>query len=118
MTRRVPIRIMSLLWLTLGLACNSTRPLETVIHLQVGADSIACVGAHGPQQCLQVRELVGGDAWGAWQPFFDGIEGFVHEPGFICDLSVARREISNPPADASSYAYRLLTVLSKVAKRG
>jgi Domain of unknown function (DUF4377) len=115
MTCRFTLGAAFVVSMMLSVACDATEPREQAVHLQVGADSIACVGAHGPQLCLQVRELVGGDAWGAWQPFFDAIEGFVYERGFIYDLAVARREIRNPPADGSSYAYRLLTILSKVA---
>lgn len=90
-------------------------PREHELRLQIGPDSISCVGAHGPQKCLEVRELVGGDAWGAWTPFFESIDGFEYEPGFVYDLRVARRSIRNPPADGSSYAYRLLAIVSKVA---
>lgn len=62
---------------------------------------------------MSVRELVGGDAWGNWQPFYDSIDGFVHEPGFMYDLLVAKRTIRNPPADGSSIAYRLIRILSR-----
>jgi hypothetical protein len=64
---------------------------------------------------LQVRELVGGDAWGSWRPLFSSIEGFTHEPGFVYDLIAARRRVANPAADGSAYAYRLLRIVSKVA---
>jgi hypothetical protein len=89
------------------------RPGEHVAHLQIAADSIDCVSAQLTQRCLEARELVGGDVWDAWQPFFATIDGFVHEPGFIYDVQVARRQVENPPVDASSYVYRLLSVLRK-----
>ena len=102
----------------LGAACSVTEPKERQIVLGVAADSVACNGAHGPMKCLSVRELVGGDAWGSWQPHFDGIEGFAHEPGFNYEIMVARRHIANPPADGSSIADRLLLVLQKTPATG
>jgi len=92
-----------------------TAPTEQQVRLQVAADSVACVGAHGPQRCLSIRQLVGGDAWGGWQPFFGSIEGFTHEPGFVYDLLAARRVLRDPPADGSAYTYRLIELLSKTS---
>lgn len=94
-------------------ACRSGTGLEVQVRMQVAPDSVTCVGAHGPQKCLSVRELVGGDASGSWQHLFESIEGFSHEPGFLYDLQVARRTIRNPPADGSSVAYRLIRIVSK-----
>jgi hypothetical protein len=94
-------------------SCRDITGVEYEQRMQVAADSVDCVGAHGPRRCLSVRELAGGDAWGGWQPFFDWIDGFVHEPGFMYDLLVAKRTIRNPPADGSSVEFRLIRILSK-----
>jgi hypothetical protein len=69
---------------------------------------VPCVG-EGARECLQVRER--SDA--PWQLFYDYIEGFAYEPGFRYVLRIAERPIPNPPADASSAAYRLLRVISR-----
>jgi hypothetical protein len=99
-------------------SCRSGTGLEVQLRMQVAPDSVTCVGALGPQQCLSVRELVGGDAWGGWQPLFESIEGFSHETGYLYDLHVARRTIRNPPADGSSVAYRLIRIVSRTVSGG
>jgi len=65
------------------------------------------------KQCLQVRE-VRYDAQGlrqgepgAWQNFFDPIEGYEHQPGIRNVLRVKRYTRPNPPADASANVYVL-----------
>lgn len=97
-----------------GIGCRtSTEPREYEARLQVAADSVDCFGMH-PRKCLYVRELVGGDAWTSWGAFYAPIDGFAHEPGFVYDLIVGRREIRNPPADGSSVSYRLISIVSMV----
>lgn len=64
-------------------------------------------------QCLQVRErryeangvAIKSDA--AWQPLYQDIEGYTHEPGVRNVLRVKKYDIKDPPADASSVAYVL-----------
>ena len=96
-------------------ACDAAGPREELAHLQIAADSVPCnASPWGRNKCLQARELVGGDAWTAWGIFYFSIDGFEHEPGFVYDLRVARREVRNPPADGSSIAYRLVELISTV----
>lgn len=44
---------------------------------------------------------------GAFENFYDGIEGYTHEAGVRNVLRVKRYAVKNPPADASSQAYVL-----------
>ena len=76
--------------------------------LDVAAATVSCTGSF-PQQCMQVRSR----ADGPWEYFFDTIEGFSYEPGYVYRIRVAVRVIASPPADGSSRAFRLLAVLSK-----
>ena len=48
-----------------------------------------------------------------WFFFYDGIQGFDYEPGYIWTLKVSLHEYSEEWADASSHEYRLVEVLSK-----
>jgi hypothetical protein len=90
-------------------ACRSlTEPAERVFTLEVAEQKVPCVGIM-PQQCLQVRE----QPTAQWQLFYDGIDGFVYEPGYRYLLRVAERRVPDPPADGSSLAYRLLFVISR-----
>ncbi|KQZ59213.1 hypothetical protein ASD53_06470 [Lysobacter sp. Root559] len=75
-------------------------------------------------QCLQVRErryqangvAIKSDA--AWQPLYQDIEGYTHEPGVRNVLRVKKYAIKNPPADASSVAYVLdMVVESEIVSK-
>jgi hypothetical protein len=95
--------------LLLGACSELFGPKETVLTFEVAPARVECMGMT-PQECLQIRESPDKP----WTLFYDEIEGFNFEPGFEYRIRVARRTIANPPADGSSFAYRLLTVLRKV----
>lgn len=87
---------------------HSLAPDEEVLVLEVAAETVACVGEM-EQRCLRVR-APGDDSW---RNFYAPIEGFEHEEGVAYTIEVARREVEDPPQDASSYAYRLLRILER-----
>ena len=74
----------------------------------MGPEEVECFGV-GPRTCLQVRESPDEP----WRNFFDSIQGFDFEPGFLYELVVEKRPVSPVEADGSSYRYRLLRVVSK-----
>ncbi|TBW29381.1 DUF4377 domain-containing protein [Gramella sp. KN1008] len=59
---------------------------------------------------VQESEEIGG---GKWSFFYDEIEGFDYELGYIYDLKVRKVEIENPPLDGSAVKYILVNVRSK-----
>ncbi len=71
----------------------------TRVFLEVAAQTVACKNPiNGANTCLQVRErrydaqgLVVGTP-GAWQPFYDPIEGYTHQPGVRNVLRLKRFE--------------------------
>lgn len=75
----------------------------------VNSELVDCEGAGGPQKCMQIRRAPEED----WELFYDQIEGFVFEPGFVYELRVKVTPRAEVPADASSIKYRLLEVVSK-----
>jgi heat shock protein HslJ len=93
---------------------------ETVF-LEVAAQAKPCSHPLIPDmRCLQVREIkydaqgvkTGTD--GAFQNFYEGIEGYTHQPGIRNVLRVKRYKRDPVPADASSVAYVLdMTVESE-----
>lgn len=94
----------------LALGCaGSVQPEGTEVTLTVADHTVECTGAHGTQQCLQVREA--GEE--SWTLLYDSIEGFDYEEGYRYRIRVLRRERSEPPQDGSSVVYELLEVLSK-----
>ncbi|HEX2092165.1 MAG TPA: DUF4377 domain-containing protein [Longimicrobiaceae bacterium] len=104
-----------LLTLCLGVAallpgCDALLPTgEELLTLYVAPYRRECVTIV-VHQCLLVRE----EPDEPWQLFYDGIEGFTHQPGFAYKLLVLRQRVENPPADGSSLRWRLVRVLEKV----
>lgn len=95
---------------TLMMACGdflgSDDARDTTLF--VAPQRVPCVGV-GPQSCLRVRE----PSQAEWGLFYDSIEGFAFEPGFEYELRVRISRVKNPPADASSLAYRLIRLVRK-----
>jgi hypothetical protein len=52
-----------------------------------------------------------------WEYFYEQIEGFAYEPGFIYKLLVAKESVKNPSADSPSVKYLLIREISKESKR-
>lgn len=94
--------------LLLGGCAASTGPDEEILTLEVSAETRSCEGEM-QQICLQVRA----PDEEKWRLFYDTIEGFEHEDGVRYVIEVARRTVPNPPADGSSYAYRLLRTIER-----
>ena len=86
---------------------------EVVLTLEVAPERVPCRGEM-EMLCLQVR-APGEDAW---RRFYDPIEGFDWEEGVRYTLEVARRDVPDPPADASSYAWRLLRIVDEARGGG
>lgn len=106
------IRMPGLLALALALvfgtaACGSGPTEPEVLTLFVLTEEVDCVG-EAERTCLQVRESPDE----AWRLFYDVIEGFEYDPGFVYELRVERHRVENPPADASGFRYILLEVVS------
>lgn len=94
-------------------ACASDPRLDgEVLVLEVAADRAPCVG-EAVRECLLVRRPDEAE----WGLFYDAIEGFEHEPGYRYRIEVERRIVPDPPADGSSYAYRLLRMVSRHRER-
>jgi hypothetical protein len=99
-------------------ACTAGSPAavfgqEEVIVLEVAPHLVDCVGEM-VDRCIQVRSP--GEE--VWRTFYDPIEGFQREEGVRYTLEVGRRAVLNPPADGSSYAYRLIRVISREPAAG
>jgi hypothetical protein len=78
--------------------------------LIIGPERRACQGMI-PMQCLMVKREQAAD----WENFYDPIEGFDWQAGYVYELKLELEEVLDPPADGSSIRYRLLEVLSKQA---
>ena len=79
------------------------------LKMFVKESKVPCQSA-GPMECLQVKY----DKDKEWQLFYDHIEGFNFEKGNRYEIMVTRTKRPEPiPADASSYQYKLKSIISK-----
>jgi hypothetical protein len=82
---------------------------EQEITLYVAPMTATCFGPF-ERQCLQVKE----SPEAPYELFYNHIQGFTFEAGYSYVLRVAWKTIPNPAQDASSRAYRLISLDSKV----
>ncbi|WP_067703779.1 DUF4377 domain-containing protein [Nocardia jejuensis] len=87
---------------------KTTVPGSQQFDLYVAEETVPCTGV-APQECLQVRR----DPNAEWELHYGGITGFDFEPGFSYHLVVEQRPWVDPPADAPSFTWHLVRVLSK-----
>jgi len=92
---------------------NTSTEQSTETIFFVNSIRVDCTGV-GPMKCLQIQEseiLKPND----WQNFYDTIEGFKYEPGYIYKILVIKEELdpATVPADASSIKYTLKKVIEK-----
>lgn len=99
--------------LCLVLACATVQSQAAVnLTMDIAAQRRRCVG-EAVQQCLVVRR----DGDTAWTNFYDPIEGFTHEAGYRYRVLIERQVVPRPPADGSSFRYRLVRILSRERER-
>jgi hypothetical protein len=107
MTR--PLLYIALLFTLPAAVCKSTMaPAGEILTFEVAPTRTTCM-AEGERQCLLVRE----NADAEWRRFYDSISGFAYEEGYRYRIRVERQRVARPPADGSSYTYRLVELLSK-----
>ncbi|MEZ4854383.1 META domain-containing protein [Flavobacterium sp.] len=91
-------------------SCSTTKT-ET---FWVSGQKTPCDNGAGRAQCLNIYK--GNDLENAkWQNFYNNIEGFTFEEGYLQNIKVNVQEIEpeKAPADASSLQYSLVEVLEK-----
>ncbi len=92
-----------------GEAVTEEPPMEAIVKtIYVGPELVECEGV-GPQTCMQIKD----DPQGEYRLFYDQIEGFEYEEGYTYVLEISEEEVENPPADASSIRWTLVSVIEK-----
>ncbi|MCV9929764.1 META domain-containing protein [Flavobacterium sp. LS1R49] len=82
---------------------------QETLKMFVKENKVPCQGV-GPMECLQVKY----DNKKDWQFFYDHIDGFNFEKGNRYEITVIRTKRQGLiPADASSYEYKLKSIISK-----
>ncbi len=102
---------MALLLGPIACALATTESHGDVETLYVAPRLVDCHGVV-PMKCMRVRPTPKSE----WTLFHGEIAGFEHEPGVAYRIEVERTEITAPPADRSSFRYRLLRVVEETAE--
>ncbi len=94
-------------------ACRSTKSSQDDDNgrvLFVNAYTKPCNAGVMTKNCLLVKwDSTAGD----WTYFYNEIEGFTYQKGYVYKLLIHEEPVQNPPADASSMHYSLLKIVSK-----
>src|SRR5688500_17863854 len=100
--------------LSLCFSCKEDVPMDGLI-LRIKENKISCAGYEGQTECYLVQKgsNVGGEQW---DYFYEQIDGFEYEVGFVYTLLVAEEFIEKPQADAPHVKYSLIRQLPKVSK--
>ena len=97
----------TLILLSLTIGCDRDEADHTEI-LTIGPYRETCQGFIEQQCYLEYNEEAE-----AWHFFFEAIQGFEYEEGYIYTLKVRLHERPEGIQDVGRYAYRLVEVISK-----
>lgn len=97
-------------------ACGVENPFSLLVdegeHIEIitiGPYRQQCHGAHGLRDCLMIYT----EDSGRWEFFYEGIQGFDFEPGYIYTLEVRLEDRGTEIQDVGRYAYHLVKVIEK-----
>ncbi|WP_240431990.1 DUF4377 domain-containing protein [Pedobacter chitinilyticus] len=79
-----------------------------IITMEIKEHQADCTGV-GPMKCYLVKYKTSKD----WEYFYSGFQKFKYQEGYRYKVQVKRTQLKNVPADASSYSYEVVKVLSK-----
>ncbi|MFT5751143.1 MAG: heat shock protein HslJ [Flavobacteriales bacterium] len=103
--------LLASLFLISILSCKTSDiPAQTPETLlwEIAETKVPCEGVSS-QECFQIRPQGTTD----WTLFYDTITGFEYLEGYAYTLKIQATPILNPPADASSVSYKLITIVSQ-----
>ena len=87
--------------------------LSESVNMRVNSYTVDCVGEmEGICLLVQEGDMIGTENWENFY-YYNSIEGFTYEPGFVYGLMVNKTEEENPQAGASSIKYELVKIVSK-----
>lgn len=88
--------------------CNSDSPKTEIKEIYIDHYKAECYG-FALSLCMRSKLAVGDE----WSLFYEQIEGFNYEWGYVYKLKVKITDVVNPPEDGPAKIYRLIEVLSK-----
>ena len=110
------MRFLLILALLVLSACGVENPFSSLVgdeeHIEIitiGPYIQTCYGAHGERDCLMEYN----EDSGRWEFFYESIQGFDFEPGFIYTLEVRLEDRGTEIQDVGRYAYHLVKLIDK-----
>ena len=106
------MRIAAVFMLVLLTACSEIGELFKQEHTEIlvlGPYTQRCFGPFEQDCFMEYNEEAG-----QWHFFYDGIEGFDFEPGYIYTLEVRLEEREAGLQDVGRYSYHLIKIVDKV----
>jgi len=103
------IKLMILIFFSFG--CNtysSNKITKNEITLLIKENLVNCQGLY-PKKCMLIKEIRGQE----WEYFYDNIVSFKYEEHYRYKITVEKINHKTPYADASSFEYKLITILEK-----
>lgn len=94
-------------------AKTSNKTPEKTETMTIQHYKVPCQG-----ESVKLCYLVKTQGQADWEYFYDEIQGFDYEWGYVYTLEVNKTTIDNPPQDGSSIAIQLVKVLKKEAVAG
>ncbi len=98
--------LITIILISLTIGCD--RDEEHIETLIIGPYRTECPSFSGSDCYLEFNEEAG-----KWHFFYEGIQGFDYEEGFIWTLKVRLEDRGTEIQDVGRYAYHLIEVLSK-----
>ena len=95
----------TLIFLSLTVGCGRDEHIETLI---IGPYRTECPSFSGSDCYLEFNE-----ERQRWEFFYEGIQGFDFEPGYIYTLKVRLEDRGTEIQDVGRYAYHLVEIISK-----
>ncbi|MYB95158.1 DUF4377 domain-containing protein [Candidatus Poribacteria bacterium] len=99
------INLITFIFFAFVIGCGRDEHIETII---IGPYKVDCVGAFEQECYLEFNEESQ-----RWEFFYEGIQGFDFEPGYIYTLKVRLEDRGTEIQDVGRSAYHLIEVLSK-----
>ena len=95
-------------------SCDEDKA-RTELTLRVKENKISCSGYMGQTECYLIQQgsKIGSEEW---DYFYEQIQGFIYEPGYVYELLVAKESVKDPMIDAPVVKYSLLKEISKEPK--
>ncbi|QKX07061.1 DUF4377 domain-containing protein [Aquimarina sp. TRL1] len=111
-------KVLTILFVFVFLGCASSKKVGKEEILWIHSAKVPCMGV-APMSCFSVKKEGTGVSQD-WELFYDTIEGFSYEPGYLYKIKVGVTDIpvEMVPADASSVKYTLIRVISKEKDEG